>query len=100
MHGVLPTATDRVEFLRYILTGALFEDEAVIIGSVIMCHENELLGVRQGFASCTPSYIHEHREADESYMSRFRKYFPGKVDLFMHHVRQRDSDLQTAACRY
>lgn len=45
MHACnIVSAEDRAEFMRYELTGALFEDSSTTLGSVVMCTENESLG--------------------------------------------------------
>ena len=82
----LLSADDRVSLLRYELTGALYEDEFTVVGSVVMCSENLSLGLQQKCEPCTeaaPSDIHLlPKRGNMKFMDRFRHYFEDKIGRF------------------
>ena len=95
------TPTDRVEFLRYYRTKALYEDATTTVGSVVMCSENAHIGVKQHFGSCVEAYPSQHQEGlvgtllDEgcdrrapTFFGRMRAYFEEKIDQFGLNLRR------------
>lgn len=89
----LTAETDRVAVLRYALTGALYEDATTTVGSIVMCYEDEHIGVRQLGESCleaAPTEIHMHhkiRTSSLDILSRYRYYFEEKLTTFMSLFR-------------
>jgi hypothetical protein len=90
----LASENDRVEYLRYFLTKALYEDATTVIGSVVLCSENEAIGVKQLFESCieaAPSRIHTEHDKDYkgglSFMGRIRNFFEKKMETFVKLIR-------------
>ncbi|KAL3793053.1 hypothetical protein HJC23_003061 [Cyclotella cryptica] len=90
----LEKETDRVDYIRYFIKKALYEDESTVVGSVIMKNENEQIGVKQIFESCVeavPYSVHcdlsSTFAAGESFMGKMRRYFETSMEKFMTHVR-------------
>lgn len=90
----LESESDRVTYLRYHLTKALYEDETTTVGSIVMGQSNEAIGVKQLYASCmeaVPTYIHQkcsgNFHADTSFMGRTIKYFEEKMSTYTSHIR-------------
>lgn len=57
----LENEEDRVDYIRYFITKALYEDDSTILGSVVMCNVKEPIGAKQIFESCVeaaPYSIH------------------------------------------
>lgn len=90
----LSSEQDRVEYLRYFLTKALYEDETTIVGSIVMNSVNEKIGVKQLFADCfelAPPRI--HCESDPSFISnstvvnRTKSYFINSMKKYMSFIR-------------
>jgi len=92
----LSAVSDRVEYLRYHLTKALYEDHTTTRGSLVMCVENESIGVKQMFESCiqaTPSRVHytwqkgTGEQSESSLMGRTRDYFDRNMQIYMSRIR-------------
>jgi hypothetical protein len=90
----LESETDRVSFLRYFLTKALYEDHTTTLGSIVMGRSNESIGVKQLFENCieaAPSYIHHRFDSryrtGHSVMERTKLYFEEKIETYMNHIR-------------
>ena len=86
----LESERDRVDYLRYAVTKALYEDEDAIIGSPIMGKNNDRVGVKQIFESCieaAPSNVHDNSSCD-SFMGRITLYFEASIQEFANHVRR------------
>jgi len=86
---------DRVRFLRYFLTKALYEDETTTVGSVVMNFVNEAIGVNQLFANCfetAPSRIHSRMDpsfkSNSNIVDRTISYFEKNMSKFIRHVRK------------
>jgi len=100
----LSSEVDRVAATRYYLTKALYEDEETTVGSVVMCHTKEEIGIKQLFSSCTeavPSFAHlssifylsgdrkkEYRKASSSFMGRAKDYLEDKMENYMKCVHK------------
>jgi hypothetical protein len=90
----LESETDRVSFLRYFLTKALYEDHTTTLGSVVMGRSNESIGVKQLFENCieaAPSHIHHRFDSryrtSHSVMEGTKLYFEEKIKTYMNHIR-------------
>ena len=86
--------SDRVEFLRYCVTKAMYEDKTTVYGSIVMNTKKKSIGVLQSFASCieaAPYYIHtkdsKHFVSCDSFMGRNKIYFEQTIQCYMDHVR-------------
>ena len=99
----LSSEADRVAATRYCLTKALYEDEETTVGSVLMCHTKEEIGIKQLFSSCTeavPSFAHlsscylsgdrkeEHGKASSSFLGRAKDYLEDKMENYMKCVHK------------
>ena len=95
------TPAERVEFLRYYRTKALYDDATTSVGSVVMCSENASIGVKQHFGNCVEAYPSQHQEGrlgmllDEggnrravTFFGRMRVYFEEKIDKFGLNLRR------------
>lgn len=85
----LKSKKDRVSFLRYVFTNALYEDDTTVCGSIVMCQSDEAIGVKQIFESClesipSPVWI----RASDSVLDTARSYFEGNMEKLVRHVRQ------------
>lgn len=76
---------DRVAYLRYYFTKALYEDTETTIGSIVMNTVKDEIGVKQLFANCAeaaPFSIHvgadTKYEKDVGVMGRIKQYFEKK----------------------
>ena len=84
---------DRVRYLRYNLTKALYEDKSTTVGSVVMNHVNEQIGVTQSYEDCfeaAPARIHMSMEpsfVNSSVVDRTVSYFEKQMEKFIRHVR-------------
>lgn len=86
----LKNEADRVDFIRYFITKALYEDGSTTVGSVVMNNEKEQIGVMQLFESCfeaAPYSIHHTVSSDESFIGRMKRYFETSMQKFMFHIR-------------
>ena len=90
----LESETDRVSFLRYFFTKALYEDQTTTLGSIVMGRSNDSIGVKQLFENCmeaAPSSVHypfhSHYFAGRSVMERVKLYFEEKTKTYMNHIR-------------
>lgn len=85
----LTTAADRVEFMRYSLTGAVYEDCESAHGSIVMCTENKKLGVIQGFDCCIqaapPSAFYSSLQM--TLMDRAKSFFETQIGKIAKHIR-------------
>ena len=87
---------DRVDFMRYYRTKALYEDSATttMVGSVVMNTVCDEIGIRQHFGSCVETFPTNILTAAEdssskavSFFDRIRSYFEKKIALFSQHLR-------------
>ena len=86
----LEDESDRVEYLRYYVSKALYEDNDAVVGSPVLCKNNERVGVKQIFESCieaVPLSVHTNALSGGSFMERNKKYFESTMLMFMNHVR-------------
>jgi hypothetical protein len=61
------TADERVEYLRYHRTKALYEDASTTLGSVVMSSEDASIGVKQHYGDCLEAYPAQHQEVQGGY---------------------------------
>lgn len=85
---------DRIAFLHYYFTKALYEDNTTTIGSVVMNSTNEKIGVKQLFAKCTEAAPYNiHMSCDPNFdknigvIGRVKKYFKLKMEKYIRCVR-------------
>lgn len=85
---------DRVAYLRYYFTKALYEDSTTVLGSLVMNSENSELGIKQLYANCTeaaPFSIHmdvdPNFKKDLGVMGRIKDYFETKIEKYMACIR-------------
>ena len=85
---------DRIAFLRYYMTKALYEDNTTTVGSVVMNSTNSEIGVKQLFASCTeaaPFTIHMPCDPcfnkEVGVMGRIKNYFELKMEKYLTCIR-------------
>ena len=90
----LVSETDRVDYLRYFLTKAFYEDETTTVGSLVMNSEKQAIGVKQLFENCieaVPCSVHmpmnRHFKTGLSFMERSKAYFENKMETFGNLIR-------------
>lgn len=87
----LESETDRVKFLRYSITKALYEDATTVIGSVVMNTEKESLGIKQAFECCfeaVPYRIHMVMERGGIF-ERSVTFFERNMSKYMNLIREK-----------
>jgi hypothetical protein len=95
----LKSEQDRVDFLRYYRTKALYEDATTTLGSVVMNTTSDSIGIKQHFGNCVeavPTNIlmtvyrnsnNGNGEKGVSFLNIIRSYFEEKVSQFSYHLR-------------
>ena len=85
---------DRVAFLRYYFTKALYEDSSTTVGSVVMNSISSEIGINQLFAMCTEAAPFSiHVPVDQNFnkglgvIGRIKKYFELKMQKYIACVR-------------
>jgi hypothetical protein len=87
---------DRVAYLQYFLTKALYEDDAIkkMVGSIVMCSTNPDIGITQSYADAmeaVPSRVFAHMDPDFQkglgLLERARHYLEFNMERFMKLVR-------------
>ena len=92
----LTSEQDRVDFLRYHRTKALYDDSTTTVGSIVMNCECDAIGIKQLFGSCleaVPTYVltayfKPDNRNDPSLFSRIRCYFERRITKFSQHLRR------------
>jgi hypothetical protein len=87
---------NRVDFLRYHRTKALYEDSTTTVGSIVMNCECDAIGIRQHFGNCTEAvptyaltaYFKPDNRDDPSFFNRIRCYFEKRIAKFSQHLRR------------
>lgn len=84
---------DRVAYLRYYLTKALYEDDSMTVGSIVMNTVNEDIGIKQAFESCfeaAPAHIHTTfagATTGSSVSGRTIYFFESNMETYMRHIQ-------------
>ena len=82
---------DRVAYLRYYLTKALYEDDSMTVGSIVMNTVNEDIGIKQAFESCfeaAPARIHLlGAKTGSSVIGRTITFFESNMETYMRHIQ-------------
>ena len=84
---------DRVAYLRYFLTKALYEDDSMTMGSIVMNTVNEDIGIKQAFESCyeaAPARIHTSfagAATGSSVSGRTINFFESNMETYMRHIQ-------------
>jgi hypothetical protein len=88
----LSTVSDRVEYMRYQLTGALYEDCDSTYGSIVMCTENKTLGIVQKFDCClqavpASSFFLRPSLPQIAIMDSAKSFFEKQINEVAQHIR-------------
>lgn len=89
----LTDKSDRIDFSRYTLTKALYEDKTTTFGSTVMNTVNESIGVTQCYSNCfesAPFHIHfdEEAKSGSTVIGRIKSYFEKHMKRYIRHIRK------------